>query len=231
MSMDWQGKGGEPHPEDEMVFVISTDEVDRHGDIVSADGWRLDAFRRNPVVLWAHDYRFPVVGRVVELWSDTQAVPDGPAGRVGRLLARVRFAATPFAQQVAGLYRGGYQRGVSVGFRPLRYEERRDGKTGAFLGVKYLEQELLEVSLVPVPSNREALSRSGGAAEVLPTAPDGEGGLGGELAGLLREALPEPPPGAASALEVEALLSLLRSVRVHDPAHRVGPQIFPTKGK
>ena len=80
MSMDWQDKDGSPHSEDEMVFVISTDEVDRHGDIVSADGWRLDAFRRNPVVLWAHDYRFPVVGRVVELWSDTQAAPDGPAG-------------------------------------------------------------------------------------------------------------------------------------------------------
>ena len=228
MSMDWQGKGGEPHPEDEMVFVISTDEVDRHGDIVSADGWRLDAFRRNPVVLWAHDYRFPVVGRVVELWSDTQAAPDGPAGRVGRLLARVRFAATPFAREVAGLYRGGYQRGVSVGFRPLRYEERRDGKTGAFLGVRYLEQELLEVSLVPVPSNRDALSRSGGAADVLPTAPDGEDGLGGELAGLLREALTEPPPGAASALEVEALLSLLRGVRVLDPAHPAGRRIYPS---
>ena len=200
MSMDWQDKDGSPHSEDEMVFVISTDEVDRHGDIVSAGGWRLDAFRRNPVVLWAHDYRFPVVGRVVELWSDTQAVPAGPAERVGRLLARVRFAATPFAQQVAGLYRGGYQRGVSVGFRPLRYEERRDSRTGAFLGVRYLEQELLEVSLVPVPSNREALSRSEGAAEVLPAETGGGAGLGGELAGLLREALPERAPGAVSAL-------------------------------
>ena len=228
MTMDWQGQGGEPHPEDEMVFVISTDEVDRHGDIVSADGWRLEAYRRNPVVLWAHDYRLPVVGRAVEIWTDTKASTDGPAGMAGRLLARVRFADTSFAQQVAGLYRGGYQRGVSVGFRPLRYEERRDSRTGAFLGVRYLEQELLEVSLVPVPSNREALSRSGGAAEALPAENDGEDVLGGELAGLLREALPEAAPGAASALEVEALLSLLRGVRVLDHAHPEGRRIYPS---
>ena len=227
MSMDWQGKGESASGEDEMVFVISTDQVDRHGDIVSADGWWLDAFRRNPVVLWAHDYRFPVVGRVAELWSDTQAAPDGAAVRVGRLLARVRFAATPFAREVAGLYRGGYQRGVSVGFRPLRYEERRDSRTGAFLGVRYLEQELLEVSLVPVPSNRDALSRSGGASEGLPAENEGEDVLGGELAGLLREALPEAAPGAASAPEVEALLSLLRGVRVLDPSHPAGRRIYP----
>ena len=201
MSMNWQDRGEGTGGGDEMVFVISTDEVDRHGDIVSAGGWRLDAFRRNPVVLWAHDYRFPVVGRVVELWSDTQAAPDGPAVSVGRLLARVRFAATPFAQQVAGLYRGGYQRGVSVGFRPLRYEERRESRTGAFLGVRYLEQELLEVSLVPVPSNREALSRSEGAADVLPAETGGGDGLAGELAGLLREALPEASLGASSLLK------------------------------
>ena len=227
MSMDWQGKGESASDGDEMVFVISTDEVDRHGDIVSASGWRLDAFRRNPVVLWAHDYRFPVVGRVAELWSDTQAAADGPAVRVGRLLARIRFAATPFAQQVAGLYRGGYQRGVSVGFRPLRYEERRDSRTGAFLGVKYLEQELLEVSLVPVPSNREALSRSEGMADVLAAETGGGDGLGAELAGLLQEALPAASPGTASAPEVEALLSLLRGVRVLDPSHPAGRRIYP----
>ena len=32
-----------------MPFVISTDEVDRHGDVIQAQGWQLDAYRNNPV--------------------------------------------------------------------------------------------------------------------------------------------------------------------------------------
>ena len=75
-------------------------------------------------------------------------------------MARMEFAPTSFAQEVASLYRAGYQRGVSVGFKPLQFEERRHEKTGAFLGIRFLEQELLETSAVPVPANRHALRRA-----------------------------------------------------------------------
>ena len=132
-----------------MSFVISTDEVDRHGDVIQAQGWQLDAYRNNPVFLWAHDYSRPVIGRASEMWHEPH-----------KLLARMNFAPTEFAQEVAMLYRTGYQRGVSVGFKPLRYEERRHEKTGAFLGIRFLEQELLETSAVPVPANRNALRRA-----------------------------------------------------------------------
>ena len=79
---------------------------------------------------WAHDYARPVIGRAVEVWQEPH-----------RLLAKMNFAPTEFAQEVAMLYRTGYQKGVSVGFKPLRYEERRDEKTGAFLGIRFLEQD------------------------------------------------------------------------------------------
>ena len=131
-----------------ITFVLSTDEVDRHGDVISADGWVLDSYRENPVLLWAHDYRKPAIGRAAKVWVEPH-----------RLLAKMEFAPTPFAQEVASLYRSGFQWGVSVGFKPLRYEERRDEKTGAFLGLRFLQQELLEVSAVPVPANRSALRR------------------------------------------------------------------------
>ena len=129
-----------------LTFVASTGAVDRHGDTVAPEGWRLDAYRENPVVLWAHDYRRPAIGRTQSVWRDG-----------GALLARLEFADTEFAREVEGLYRQGYQQGVSVGFRPLRFEERRDARTGAFLGIRFLEQELLEISAVPVPANRGAL--------------------------------------------------------------------------
>ena len=136
-----------------VTFVLSTDDVDRHGDVVSADGWRLEAYLRNPVLLWAHDYRHPAIGRAVEVWTEPH-----------RLLASMEFAPSPFAQDVAALYAGGFQWAVSVGFRPIRWEERRDARTGALLGLRYLEQELLEVSAVPVPANRSALRRDATAA-------------------------------------------------------------------
>ena len=130
--------------------------MDRHGDVVCADGWRLDAYRENPVLLWAHDYRHPAIGRAVSVWSEPH-----------RLLAKVEFAPSAFAQEVAALYAAGFQWGVSVGFRPIRWEERRDSRTGGFIGLKYLEQELLEVSAVPVPANRSALRRGTGDALTL----------------------------------------------------------------
>ena len=135
-----------------VTFVLSTDEVDRHGDVVCADGWRLEAYRENPVLLWAHDYRHPSIGRAASVWSEPH-----------RLLAKIEFAPGAFAQEVASLYASGFQWGVSVGFRPIRWEERRDSRNGAFLGIKHLEQELLEVSAVPVPANRRALRREGDA--------------------------------------------------------------------
>ena len=131
-----------------MTFILSTDDVDRHGDIIAADGWLLEAYRSNPVFLWAHDHRRPPIGKAAQVWREPH-----------RLLGRLEFAPTAFAQEVAALYRGGYQRGISVGFKPVRYQERRDEKTGTFLGLRFLEQELLEVSAVPVPANRGALRR------------------------------------------------------------------------
>ena len=140
---------GETAQEQRISFVLSTDEVDRHGDVISTDGWKLDSYRNNPVFLWAHDYARPVIGRALDTWTDNH-----------RLMARVEFAPTRFAQEVAMLYGAGYQRGVSVGFKPLRYEERRNEKTGAILGIRFLEQELLEASAVPVPANRNALRKA-----------------------------------------------------------------------
>ena len=156
-----------------VTFVLSTDEVDRHGDVVSADGWRLEAYRHNPVLLWAHDYRRPAIGRAVAVWTEPH-----------RLLAKMEFAPGAFAQEVAALYEYGFQWGVSVGFRPIRWEEWRHPRTGAFLGLRYLEQELLEVSAVPVPANRHALRREAEGDALTPILSHGETDLSEARAGI-----------------------------------------------
>jgi len=139
-----------------MTFVASTDEVDRHGDTVSVDGWRLGAYMQNPVFLWAHNYTQPAIGRALEVWKEEHS-----------LLARIEFAPTDFAREVYALYQGGYQRGVSVGFRPLQYEMRWDRETGEPMGISFTEQELLEISAAPVPANQNALRKAIGSMPLM----------------------------------------------------------------
>ena len=182
----------EGEPGEEMTFVVSTDEVDRHGDSISVRGWRLDSYRRNPVFLWAHDYSLPAIGKALEVWQEDHS-----------LRARIQFAPTDFARQVAALYRGGYQKGVSVGFRPLRYEVRRDTHTGEALGVNFMQQELLEISAAPVPANQSALLRGSDLAAIGPDSLPG--GFSGAFFGPGRDG------GVSWDRALEEILDALRS--------------------
>ncbi len=51
-------KPGSPIP-----FVASTEEVARDGMIIESAGWQLNSYRSNNVVLWAHRYDQPPIGR------------------------------------------------------------------------------------------------------------------------------------------------------------------------
>jgi hypothetical protein len=128
-----------------MSFVISTASPDRSHDTVAVEGWKLDNFAKNPVVLWAHDYERPPVAR------SGPVVPEN-----GRLMAKdvdfVPREVSEFAWSVGEMYRLGFLSAVSVGFRPRSY--KLNAETG---GVDFQEQELLEFSAVPVPANPEAL--------------------------------------------------------------------------
>lgn len=128
-------------------FIISTAAVDRMGDTIKVDGWRLDTFRKNPVVLWAHD---------------STALPIARAANVriedGKLKARAEFppkGTTSMSDSVFDMLRLGFLNATSVGFSPVKYvfSEDKDRK----FGIDFLEQELLEFSVVPIPANAEAL--------------------------------------------------------------------------
>ena len=122
-----------------ILSTVSTDGVDRMGDVVEQEGWVLDAYKSNPVVLWNHDYTRPPIGKCVDV---------SLAG--GRLKAVTKFADTAFGREVYNLYRGGFMSAFSVGFRPLEWEPRKGG------GMRYTKNELLEYSCVPVPANSDA---------------------------------------------------------------------------
>src|SRR5712664_2951375 len=44
-------------------FVFSDASVDRSGDSIDQAGWKTDAYRDNPVALWAHNSSEPPIGR------------------------------------------------------------------------------------------------------------------------------------------------------------------------
>jgi HK97 family phage prohead protease len=123
------------------TFIISTDAVDRDNDTVNPRGWKLDHFLKNPVVLYSHDYSSLPIGKCV----DIRVVND-------KLVATVEFADHDMAREVLKLVDGGFLNATSVGFRPIN--GRRNTERG---GMDFEQQELLEFSIVPVPSNPEAL--------------------------------------------------------------------------
>jgi HK97 family phage major capsid protein/HK97 family phage prohead protease len=130
-------------------FVLSDEAVDRMGEIIAADGWNLDNFRRNPIALFNHRADFPV-GR----WHDL-AVKDGKLkGRLELAPART----SPRIDEIRKLVDAGILRAVSVGFQATKKEPMNE-KADAYMGpFRYLKQELVECSLVSVPANPNALA-------------------------------------------------------------------------
>src|SRR5262245_25893339 len=130
-------------------FVASDESVDRYGDVIRASGWQLDNFRKNPVLLFAHQSRALPVGRV-----------DPIAVEGTRLIAHAEFVPEgqdDFADKVWRFVEGGFLNAASVGFMPLDSPVPIFDADKALTGFEYIAQELLELSVVPVPANPNAL--------------------------------------------------------------------------
>lgn len=125
-------------------FVVSRATVDRDNDTINQNGWLLESFLKNPVVPFAHDYRALPVAR-----SISTAVIGGDLIGTAQFVSREIY---PFADTVYQMLMQGFLNAVSVGFRPKAHELNKERG-----GVDFLQQELLEYSVVPVPSNPEAL--------------------------------------------------------------------------
>ena len=135
------------------TFVLSTSDVDRHGDIIEQSSWQLDNFKSNPVFLEQHKSDEFALGQFEELWFENDDNNEGNT----KLMGRVKFATEIYdrAKIAFELVKEGFMRTVSVGFIPhdIDYIEDKD----AFV---LRDCELLEVSLVSVPANSMAVVRA-----------------------------------------------------------------------
>ena len=146
-------------------FIISTDGKDRHGTKLNMKGWNLENFNRNPIVGYQHN-----------VYGDNMCVPPNPDDVLGParawvesangrdvLMGEVTFEKAEINPQAEKVFRkvlNGTLRATSVGF--LEIGKGKDvvekdasgkviGKTYEFEG-----QELIEFSIVNIPSNPEA---------------------------------------------------------------------------
>jgi len=126
-----------------ITFIGSTPQLDRDKEVIPISEWNIDNYKKNPVILWAHNYSALPIGKSLDTWIDGN-----------RLMFKVQFASKDtyeFADTVYKLYKEKYLNAVSVGFNgSWRYDENT--KVGTYTNV-----ELYELSAVPVPANPDAL--------------------------------------------------------------------------
>ena len=137
-----------------VLFTASTARVDRENDLIRQDGWRLDAFRANPVCLWSHRSDEPPIGR----WAEV-GLKNGVLRAVVEYVPADMPVVGPLAEMCLRMNRTGFLNAVSVGFIPMKWEvanERDDGETWC-PPLDYIEQELIEISLCSIPANPDAL--------------------------------------------------------------------------
>lgn len=130
--------------------IASTALLDRQGDVIDQDGWDIKNFMKNPVVLWGHNVREerPPIGKALKVWFEGE-------GKKKKLMFKTQFdMADEFAAEIYRKVKEGFINMVSVGFLPKEWEKL--DRNDPFSGNRFVSQELLEVSYVPVPANPQA---------------------------------------------------------------------------
>lgn len=129
---------------DRYTIIASTNELDRDNEIVDPGAFKESLtpyLEKNPVILWAHDYRKPPIAKAT-----------GGAISESDLRLDIEWAPTPEAKEIKSLYDGGFLNAFSIGFLPTK-----DGVQQSPEGISiFTKAELLEVSAVPIPANRGA---------------------------------------------------------------------------
>lgn len=138
---------------DSWDVLISTDDEDRAHDTVEQSGWEVNAYMRNPVVMWSHDYHgfTPAGGVPVGI---THALRLDALGLIANFSFRKAANEGDFVNIVRSAWEQEVLRAASVGFNPIEMQDNQMG------GKHFRRQELLEWSICAIPMNSASLRRS-----------------------------------------------------------------------
>jgi hypothetical protein len=145
-------------------FIISSADRDRHRTVLNMKGWDLENFNANPIVGYQHN-----------VYGDNMCSGPNPDDVLGpgraflegdKLIGAVTFETkdiNPLAEKIFRKVLNGTLRATSVGFLEIgegKYgdgDQRQGGKNETYY---FSGQELLEFSIVNIPSNAKAVGRS-----------------------------------------------------------------------
>lgn len=140
-----------------LSYVVSTEEVDRHGDIVRQKGWDIENWKRTGMpVLYGHEGWAPRIAKGVSF-----SVMEG---KTPYAISTAKFpeeGVYSFADTIYKLAKAGFMSTTSVGFRPKKIVEVESDEERSKLGLGrygrvFEEAELFEWSIVSIPANAGA---------------------------------------------------------------------------
>ena len=136
----------------EALIPMSTGSVDRMEDIIEPSAYKktLKQFMKHPVFVSSHDYwdLRKQIGHFVSLQVDEGGLMGMPKWYVGMGNDEADWGYKLATMNMAAF---------SVGFVPLKWEKIDKDKDDYFGNRRFTEVELLEISQVIVPANRDAI--------------------------------------------------------------------------
>lgn len=143
-------------------FIISDETKDRHGTVIKVDGWNLDNYKKNPIVLFQHNSYSSdpdmVVGRSEVSISE---------GKLVAILTLEPEGDNPIADKLARKLEFGTINTASVGFNPFEWSMGVSTLGEDLDTFFFREQDLLEWSLVVIPSNPNATQEKGAEDDII----------------------------------------------------------------
>ena len=141
--------------------VISTDDIDRQGDMVIPAGLDITDYVKNPKVLFNHDHSLLPVAKCTEITVKNNKV-----------VAKVQFAVdTTLGGEIYKLVKGGFLKALSIGFAPtkmltkgtrdfVQYVKENGIQASEDLQRVIQNWMLYEFSFVNIPANADCLTKA-----------------------------------------------------------------------
>lgn len=148
-------------------FVMTSQSVDRYGDVVVTSGLDTTEFEKNPMAFLFHDSRSWSVG----VWANIEKQLRGRPPRMeGDVVLHPPGGPVQEIDQAAWMIEHGGMRAASIGFLPdwEQVELILDEANNPTGGLQFNKAEMIECSLVGIPANPQALAKALEASVKLP---------------------------------------------------------------
>lgn len=140
-------KGLDPNAPLTISGIANAANPDRVREVVVKEAWSLENYKKNPIILFNHDYHQPV-----GICTGIEATDEGLLCTATIGNPESGYPLTDVQMMVRSLLAQGIIKAFSVGFIPdqMQYDDEKDLVT-------INKAELLEISLVSVPCQQESL--------------------------------------------------------------------------